>query len=123
VKTLVLFLSLISGYASAHQFTPTYPELTPSHIEGVYKADMVLLNTRKDIKYYALSVFTKDWKPVRFASQNKLVRLGFRERKYLSIYISKMDIAKVEYICSKSKILSSVKDTSIVASRICSKIK
>jgi hypothetical protein len=51
------------------------------------------------------------------------VKIDYEERKYVNIYISKKDIRDASYICSKSKILSSVKDTSIVASRICSKIK
>ena len=47
MKVFVLVLGLLSGYASAHQFTPTYPELSPSHMTGVYKSEMVLFNTRK----------------------------------------------------------------------------
>jgi len=90
---------------------------------GVYKAEMVLFNTRKEIEYYALNVFDKDWAPVRFATENRLVKIDYEERKYVNIYISKKDVRDASYICSKSKILSSVKDTSIVASRICSKIK
>jgi hypothetical protein len=123
MKAFVLMLGLLSGYASAHQFTPTYPELSPSHMTGIYKAEMVLFNNRKEIEYYALSVFDKDWGPVRFATENRLVKIDYEERKYVSIYISKKDVKDASYICSKSKILSSVKDTSIVASRICSKIK
>jgi hypothetical protein len=123
MKVFVLVLGLLSGYASAHQFTPTYPELSPSHMTGVYKAEMILFNTRKEIEYYALNVFDKDWAPVRFATENRLVKIDYEERKYVNIYISKKDIRDASYICSKSKILSSVKDTSIVASRICSKIK
>lgn len=123
IRVYLLVLVFLSGYASAHQFTPTYPELTTSHISGVYKTEMLLFNTRKEIKYYSLGVFDKDWNSVKFASEAKIIPIAYQERKYLNIYIRNQDRFKAVYICSKSKILSSVKDTSIVASRICSKIK
>lgn len=123
MKYLILFLVLVGGYASAHQFTPTYPELVTSHITGVKKAEMVLYNTRKDIKYYAIGVFDSEWNKVRFASESKLISLDHLERKYVTVYISDKDLKKVKYICSKSKILLTAKEPSIVSSRICSKIK
>ena len=123
LKMFVLVLVFIGGSARAHQFTPTYPKLTTSHVLGIYKAEMVLFNTRKEIKYFSLGVFDKDWNSIKFASESKIIPLAYQERKYLDIYIRDEDRSKAMYICSKSKILSSVKDTSIVASRICSKIK
>lgn len=123
MKFIVLVLCLLSGYANAHQFTPTYPKLEVSHILGVYKAEMVLFNAREEIRYYSLNVFDKDWNPIKFATESKLVTIDYQERKYVNIYISKTDVKKAKYICSKSKILQSVKDPSIVASRICSKIE
>lgn len=123
MRLIVLLLCLLSGYASAHQFTPTYPTLELSHITGVYKAEMLLFNTRKEIRYYSLNVFDEEWNPIRFASESKLIAMDYQERKYVDIYISKTDVKKAKYICSKSKILQSVRNPSIVASRICSKIK
>jgi hypothetical protein len=124
MKKLFLFCFLmVSVQVSAHQFTPTYPQLSLSHIEGVYKTEMVLFNNRNDIEYYGLDVFDKNWDPVRFASENKVVPLSYQERKYVNIYIREMDVSSALYICSKSKILKNVKDPSIVASRICSKLK
>jgi hypothetical protein len=123
MRFIVLLLVLLSGYASAHQFTPTYPKLEPSYITGVYKAEMILFNTRKEINYYSLNVFDKDWAPVAFASESKLFHMEYQERKYVNVYISKKDLQSAVYICSKSKILQSVRNPSIVASRICSKLK
>lgn len=123
MRFIVLFLLLTGGYANAHQFTPTYPELEMSHMAGVYKAEMVLLNTREDIRYYAIDVFDKDWKPVRFATESKIIPMDYRERKYITVYISKKESKEAKYICSKSKILLSVRKPSIISSRICSKLK
>ena len=123
MKFIVLVLLLTGGYANAHQFTPTYPKLEISHMPGVYKADMVLFNNRNDIRYYAVNVFDKEWNPVRFASESKIIPINYKERKYITIYLSGNGIKNAKYICSKSKILLTVKKPSIVSSRICSKLK
>jgi len=123
MRFIILFLLLTGGYASAHQFTPTYPKLEMSHMAGVYKTEMVLFNTREDIRYYEVNVFDEDWNPVRFAIESKVVPMEYQETKYITVYISKKEINKAKYICSKSKILLTVKEPSIVSSRICSKLK
>ncbi len=121
--SIILFLIGLSGYTSAHQFTPTYPELSLSYVKGVYKADMLLFNNRKDISYYALGVFDKGWNRVKFATENRLVKIDHLERKTITIYIREKDKEKAQYICSKSKSLIDEIQTSIITSRICSKIK
>lgn len=120
---IILFLIGLSGYTSAHQFTPTYPELSLSYVKGIYKADMLLFNNRKEISYYSIGVFDKDWEPVKFATENRIVKMEHLERKTITVYIRKEDKDKALYICSKSKTLVDYAQTSIVTSRICSKIK
>ena len=123
MRLLVLLLLLTGGYANAHQFTPTYPKLELSHMPGIMKADMVLFNDRKEIRYYGVNVFDKEWNPVRFATQSKIIPINYKERKYVTIYLSGKGIKNAKYICSKSKILRSISTPSIVSSRICSKLK
>jgi hypothetical protein len=123
MRLLVLLLLLTGGYANAHQFTPTYPKLEISHMPGIMKADMVLFNDRSEINYYGINVFDEKWNPVRFATQTKIVPINYKERKYITIYLSGTGIKNAKYICSKSKILMTVTKPSIVSSRICSKIK
>jgi hypothetical protein len=84
---------------------------------------MELFNGRKNIRYYSVGVFDKDWKAVKYVSSPSLIRVSHLDRKEVEIYIHKSDKSKAYYVCSKSKILNTVKDQSIVASRICSKIK
>ena len=120
---IILVLVLNGGYASAHQWTPTYPKLKPSHITGVYTTKMELFNARKEISYYSIGVFDKDWKKVPFASTPSLVKVSYLDKRFVEVYLHKNHKNKAHYICSRSKILSSVKDPSIIASRICSKIK
>lgn len=114
---------LIGECASAHQFTPTYPVLRSSHVSGVNVLNMSIFNNRKEIDWYSIGVYDKDWNSVAFASTDKLINLSYLERKNIEVYIRSRDADKVFYICSKSKTLASVKNPSIITSRICSKIQ
>ena len=123
-RTVILLLLLsIGGYASAHQFTPTYPRLLNSYVPGVKVANMSIFNNREEISWYSINVFDKEWNSIAFASSSKLINLKHQERKNINIYIQDKDKDTVTYICSKSKILASVKSPAIIMSRICSKIR
>ena len=84
---------------------------------------MTLFNSRKEIKWYSISVYDKNWNSINFASTDKLINLAYLERKEIEVYIREKDTDKIAYVCSKSRTLLSVKDPSIITSRICSKIK
>ena len=119
----VIALLLLGEYASAHQFTPTYPTLRQAHVSDVKVLSMSLFNNRKEIDWYTINVFDKDWNSIAFASTDKLINLGYLERKNIEVYIRTQDTDKVVYICSKSKTLAVIKNPSIITSRICSKVK
>ena len=114
---------LSSVQAVGHEMTPTYPELRPSYVDGLYSLTMKLFNRRDDVIYYEIGVFDKDWKSLPFASQDKLLKIEYLERKDFDIYIRSDDYETVEYICTTSKILKSDIGKAAVMSRICSKIK
>ena len=118
-----LALLLLSCGVNAHQFTPTYPELKPSIIEGILKVDMQLFNRREDISYYELEVLDESGVQIPFSAQQKIIAVAFRERKNIEIYIRKKDFSRATYVCSKSKILSGQEKASVVSSKICSKIR
>jgi len=122
-RTVILLLSLLGGYASAHQFTPTYPKLLNTYVEGVKVINMNIFNSREEISWYSINVYDKDWNSIAFASSSKLINLEHLERKNIEIFIQDKDKDRVTYICSKSKILASVKEPALIMSRICSKIK
>ena len=113
----------LGGYVSAHQFTPTYPELESSYVGNVKVLKMTLFNSRKEIKWYSIGVYDKNWKSLAFASTDKLINLAYLETKEIEVYIREKDIDRIAYVCSKSRTLLKVKDPSIITSRICSKIK
>ena len=68
---LIFVLCLFGFKSNAHEMTPTYPVLDSSYINGVVVAKMKLFNRRNDVEYYQIDVFTKDWKPVKFATTTR----------------------------------------------------
>jgi uncharacterized membrane protein len=120
---VVLLGVLTHGFIWSHELTPTYPELKTSYLSGVLKAEMHLFNSRKDISYYSVSVYDKDWNPVKFATESKIIQMDYLDHKDIEVYVRKKDQEKAHYICTKSKILKGKSAPALVASRICSKIK
>jgi hypothetical protein len=120
---VVLLGVLTHGFVWSHELTPTYPTLETSYMSGVLKAEMHLFNSRKDINYYSISVYDKDWKPVKFATESKIIQMDYLDHKDIEVYVRTKDQEKAHYICTKSKILKGKSAPTLLASRICSKIK
>lgn len=120
---LLLLLGLMGGQAYGHQFMPAYPKLEPSYVDGILVTKMELFNSREDVEYYELSVFTSDWESVPFATEDRIINVDYLKRKNIEIYIREQDRNRAVYICSKSKIQPSNIQATVVSSRICSKIK
>lgn len=114
---------MMASVAFAHEMTPTYPELRPSYIDGLNVARMSLFNRREDAIYYEIEVFDKEWKPVAFASQERIIKIDYLGKKTFEIHIREQDRNQVEYICTTSKLAKNANSTSMIASKICSKIK
>ena len=123
MKYLLLFVMLLGNQAFGHQFTPAYPKLEPSYVDGILVTKMELFNSRNDVEYYELSVFDSEWNGVPFATDERIVNLPYLKRKTIEIFIRGQDKDKAVYICSKSKLKPSNFQMTIVSSRICSKIK
>ena len=121
--TAFAMLILTSAQSLAHEMTPTYPELRPSYVDGLYSTNMKLFNRRNDIDHYRIDVFDEDWNQIPFASQSKLIKIAYLERTNFEIFIRGDDFDRVEYICSTSMIPKSDVGKAAVMSRICSKIK
>ena len=120
---LVFLVLVIGGPAMAHQFTPTYPKLEPAYVDGVLTTRMEIFNKRQEVEYYEIGVFSKDWEPVAFASEDRIIRVRYLETRKLNIYVKVEDASKVTYICTESRLRKEdVKDT-VISSKICSKVK
>ena len=122
-RYLIILMLWASGHVSAHEFTPTYPKLKTSYVEGVLYATMTLFNARTDVEYYQFGVFDAEWNKVPFAMPNKIMRFKHLEKKKVDIYIREKDSKDAVYICSKSKLVVDGGSRTSIISRICSKIK
>lgn len=118
-----MILMLFAGSAFAHEMVPTYPELKPSHIQGVWKTTMKMFNKRNDVKYYEIGVFDKDWKPIPFVSSYKIIKMEYLGHVKFDVYIREEDRERAVYLCSRSKLLVDEMSPTSVSSRICSKFK
>ena len=120
---LIFALCLFGFKSNAHEMTPAYPVLDSSYINGVVVAKMKLFNRRKDVDYYQIEVFTEDWKPVSFATTDKLLKVGYNKNKLFDVYIRFADVKRAKYICTTSKVFKGGNQETLVSSMICSKIK
>jgi hypothetical protein len=125
MKKLIMFLMVAFAVSSAvaHEMTPTYPTLKPSHLQGIVKTTMEMFNKRNDVEYYEIGVFDKDFKPIPFVSSYKVVHLTYMGHLKFDIYIREKDKDRALYICSRSKLRKGDDVRTAVSSRICSKIK
>lgn len=120
---LLILAFIICSPVYAHEMVPTYPKLAPSYMEGLHKTSLTVFNKRPEIEYYEIGVFTKDWKPIRFVSSYKVYKIPYLSAVTFDIYIQNINMDKVTYICSVSKLRKSVVNRTAVSSKICSKVR
>jgi len=121
-KWIVMFL-LVSFPALAHEMTPTYPKLEPSHLDNVYKTTMEMFNKREEVEYYEIGVFDAEWKPIPFVTKYEIIKIRYLGHVTFDIYIRKQDVSRATYVCSMSKLRKDGTTKTAIASRICSKFK
>ena len=120
----IIALLLSATIASAHEMVPTYPAWwNATEANGLLKTNMSIWNRRKDVTYYEIEVFDRNFKPMQFATQEKVIKINYLQRKNFSIFIKAEDRDNVTYICTRSRLLKDNVQTSGVSSRICSKVK
>jgi hypothetical protein len=119
----VLLMVGIGQNAIAHEMTPTYPVFTYSHLSGVMKTTMSMFNKRADVQYYEIGVFDKDFNTVSFVTSYSVIKLDYLSKVDFDIYIRNGDVARVVYICSRSKLNKDESVRTAISSRICSKVK
>ena len=108
--------------ASAHEMTPAYPIVKPSHVYGVSRVDLSLFNSREEINYYEIQLYNKNWKPVPFSAIYRIIKVGYKERKNFSVYIRESDLDVAVYICTTSKIRRQSETKTLISSKICSRL-
>lgn len=120
-KLSILFIGLAS-IVHAHEMTPAYPELKPSHVSGVMKVHLSLFNQREDVKYYQIELFDLDFNSKPFSSTYRIMKVDYKERRDFEVYIRRSDLNNPLYVCTISKVVKSRGTRTLISSRICSKI-
>ena len=123
MKRIVLLLAFVGTPLYAHEMTPTYPKLVPSFMDGIYRTELKLFNRRRDVEYYQIQVFDRNWQPIQFAAQNRLINLKYLGQEKFDVYIRKKDMDRITFICTESKLNIDNGNSTVIASRICSRIK
>lgn len=114
---------IISTNAAAHEMTPTYPVFKQSFVAGVSRTTLKLWNRRDDASYYEFQVYDENWKPIKFATERKIVKILYLQSRSIDIYVREGDVARVEFICSKSRLLKKDVKSTGINSRVCSRVK
>lgn len=122
LNRLILLFLLWSFSTSAHEMTPAYPEVKPSHVSGVVKVEMSIFNSREEIEWYQIELFDLNWTNIPFASSYRIINIGYKERKSFDVYIRKSDMDEAVYLCTTSKVRKTSKSRTLVSSRICSRL-
>jgi hypothetical protein len=122
-RIILALLMVVSSAAIAHDMTPTYPKLRPAFVEGVYVASMELFNKRDDVEYYEIGVFDKEWNPIPFVTSYEILHVRYLGHVNFEVFISKDDVSKATYICSKSKLRKAEDTRTALSSKVCSKFK
>lgn len=124
LKHYLAVAAMASGPAVAHELTPTYPKLTPSYIPGVLSTHVVLWNARQEIDFYKVNVLDENMNPISFiATGGDLKKVDYLGRAHIEIFVREEDQDKATYICTESKLRKGSVQRSLVASKVCSKIR
>ena len=121
-RSVILWLFLC-GSVAAHDMTPTYPKWQMSFIPSAKMTTMQMFNKRKDVQWYEIGVFDKEWNLLPFVTRYKILRVKYLSRVKFDVYISDEYENSAEYICSTSKLRGNDNFKPIVESRICSRFK
>ena len=121
-RPVILWL-LLCGSVAAHDMTPTYPKWKMSFIPTAKMTTMQIFNKRKDVQWYEIGVFDKEWKPIPFVTRYKIINIKYLHRVRFDVYVNDKNAKVVEYICSTSKLRGNDDFKPIVESRICSRFK
>ena len=108
---LIIFFLLWAFSSHAHEMTPAYPIVKPSHVTGVVKVNLSLFNSREEIKYYQIDLFDLNWKNIPFSATYRIIKVDYQSRKNFSVYIR-----------TTSKIKRQLESKTLVSSRICSRL-
>ena len=121
ILSLIFATIWYTNQVVAHEMTPTYPELRPSFMDGLYTSKMQVFNKRDDVEYYEIDVMDENFFTIPFAAKHKILNVGYLSHVEFDIYVRQVDVHRAYYICTTSRLKKDVGKDTMVASKICSK--
>jgi len=121
LSKVIIFIGWATA-VSAHEMTPAYPIVKPSHVTGVVKVDLSLFNSREEINYYEIGLYDLNWDRIPFSAVYRIIKVGYKERKNFSVYIRESDLDEAVYVCTTSKIRRQITTRTLISSKICSRL-
>ena len=82
-----------------------------------------MFNKRKDASWYEIGIFDQEWKPISFATKNKILKIDYLGHAKFDVYINAKDSERTEYLCSTSKLIGDGSTKPMLETRICSRFK
>ena len=122
LSKLITLGMLVTFGASAHEMTPAYPEVKPSHVKNVVKVEMSFFNSREEIRYYQIDLFDLNWMNIPFSTTYRIIQVDYKEHKSFDVYIRKKDMPEAVYLCTTSKVRRTNQSSTLISSRICSRL-
>ena len=122
LSRLITIGMLVTFGASAHEMTPAYPEVKTSHIKNVVKVEMSFFNSREEIRYYQIDLFDLNWMNIPFSTTYRIIQVDYKEHKSFDVYIRKKDMPEAVYLCTTSKVRRTNQSSTLISSRICSRL-
>lgn len=120
--SLFLALVILSGYATAHEQTPTYPKLERTYLPSILSTKVTIFNRRSDVSFFVFDVFDSEWNSIRFATTSRVLNIPHLKRETAELFINVKHKDVVTYICTTSLLQKDDTQGSAVSSRICSKV-
>ena len=76
MKAFIMSLMMVSlvSVAHAHEMTPTYPKLEPSHLDGVVKTTMQMFNKEKKLNIMKLEYLMKNLNQYHLSHRIRLLK-------------------------------------------------
>ena len=88
MRGAVILCLLLSGAVLSHEMTPTYPKWEISGVDDVKKTTMRLWNSRENVRYYEIGLFSDDWKPIPFVTAYRILPVGYLKEVKFDVYIT-----------------------------------
>ena len=67
-------------------------------------------------------LFDLNWMNIPFSTTYRIIQVDYKEHKSFDVYIRKKDMPEAVYLCTTSKVRRTNQSSTLISSRICSRL-